>query len=124
MSAVRQADTTPEMIVRRLCHAMGYRYRLHTRTLSGSPDLVFSKQRKVIFVHGCFWHRHSGCNKTTTPKTRKDFWCQKFESNVARDARNVRDLEKQGWSILIVWEYETQDAGRLGSVLRHFLEQI
>ena len=106
MAAVPRCDSKPEMVVRRLIHAMGYRYRLHVRDLSGSPDLVFPSLSRIIFVHGCFWHRH-WCRKATTPATRKRFWIEKFEQNRARDRRNNRTLRRHGWSVLVVWECQT-----------------
>lgn len=107
MKAVRQYDTAPEMVVRRLVHSLGFRFRLHRKDLPGSPDLVFPRLRKVIFVHGCFWHRHRGCARTTTPVTRRDFWLEKFAGNIRRDTRCVRRLRKLGWSVAVVWECET-----------------
>lgn len=100
---------------------MGYRYRLHRRDLPGSPDLVFPSREKVIFVHGCFWHRHSGCSKATTPKTRTQFWNSKFEANIARDNRSLAALKRLGWKTLILWECGTADRDRLTKQLRIFL---
>lgn len=113
MSRIRQADTQPELTVRHLLHGMGYRYRLHRRDLPGSPDIVFPGRRKVIFVHGCFWHRHPDCPKAYTPKTRTDFWQTKFDRNVVRDARVESDLRSSGWDVMVVWECETKDSDRL-----------
>ena len=107
MSRVGAKNTTPEMVVRRLLFREGYRFRLHRRDLSGSPDIVLPRFQTVIFVHGCFWHRHPGCSKATTPKTRVDFWAEKFARNVERDKRNVQRLEEQGWRTIVVWECET-----------------
>lgn len=121
MAAVAQRGTKPEMIVRRLCHALGYRYRLHVKALPGSPDLVFPRRKKVIFVHGCFWHRHPGCSRTTTPKTRTQFWNAKFEANVSRDARQLAELSTFGWESLVVWECETKDPVRLRQTLNDYL---
>ena len=120
MAAVPQRDSKPEMVVRRLVHAMGYRYRLHVRDLSGSPDIVFPSLSKIIFVHGCFWHRHR-CRKATTPATRKRFWFEKFEQNRARDRRNNRTLRRQGWDVLVVWECQTRRPEWLKTRLREFL---
>lgn len=105
MKSVSQKDTKPEMRLRKMLHGMGLRYRLHDKRLPGSPDLVFPKHKAVIFVHGCFWHRH-GCKQTTTPATRKDFWVAKFKANVERDSKNVKELEDAGWRVMIVWECE------------------
>ena len=107
MSRIRGVDTKPELFVRRKLHAMGYRFRTHVRELPGRPDLVFTRRRAVIFVHGCFWHRH-GCTKTYDPKTRKTFWQGKFACNVGRDEQNQKLLAEAGWRILVVWECEVE----------------
>ncbi|MDE0356993.1 MAG: DNA mismatch endonuclease Vsr [Gammaproteobacteria bacterium] len=122
MSRVRSKDTKPEMRVRRLVHGMGYRYRLHAKELPGRPDLVFRPRRKVIFVHGCFWHRHDGCRRATTPNTRTSYWEDKFRKNVARDRRNLLDLAELGWDAIVVWECETRDLERLAPQLARFLD--
>jgi DNA mismatch endonuclease (patch repair protein) len=109
MSAVRQKNTGPETIVRRVLHGLGLRFRLHRNDLPGTPDIVLPKHRTVVFVHGCFWHRHGGCSKTTTPKTRLEFWLEKFDRNVDRDLRKERALVEEGWKVLVVWECETRD---------------
>ena len=102
MSRIKGADTGPEMIVRRLVHHMGFRYRLHVRALPGNPDMVFPRLGKIIFVHGCFWHQHPGCGRM--PKSRLDFWKTKLSQNRQRDLRNLRMLQSMGWRTLIVWE--------------------
>ena len=107
MRAVRQAHTGPELVVRRLLHGLGLRFRLHRRGLPGTPDIILPKHRTAIFVHGCFWHRHAGCAKATTPKTRAVFWCEKFDRNVFRDQETERALASAGWRVLTVWECET-----------------
>lgn len=124
MSRVRSKDTKPEMTVRRLAHGMGYRYRLHRKNLPGKPDLTFPSRRKVIFVHGCFWHRHPSatCKLARLPKSRLDFWLPKFEKNTVRDARNLREILDMGWSSLVVWECETENIETLRERLRAFLE--
>lgn len=104
MSAIRGKDTRPEMFLRRAMHTAGFRYRLHRKDLPGTPDMVFSRYRAVIFVHGCFWHRHPGCRFTSTPATRPDFWNAKFKRNVERDLANRKELTKAGWRVGIVWE--------------------
>lgn len=109
MRQVRSKDTKPEMQVRRLVFSCGYRYRLHRGDLPGTPDLVFPARRKVIFVHGCFWHRHAGCRNTRWPKSRLDFWRPKLEANKRRDVRHTRQLTRQGWGYLIIWECEVMD---------------
>ena len=122
MSRIRSKDTKPEMRVRRLLHGMGYRYRLHAKELPGRPDLVFRPRRKVIFVHGCFWHRHDGCARATTPKTRTSYWEDKFRKNVARDRRNLLELTGLGWDAIVVWECETRELERLAAKLARFLD--
>ena len=108
MASIRSKDTTPELRVRSLVHTMGYRYRLHVRTLPGAPDLVFPRRRKVIFVHGCFWHRHRCKRGRPVPKTRSDYWLPKLEGNRLRDLQHRRQLRKLGWNVMIVWECQTQ----------------
>lgn len=122
MSLIRGKDTKPEMVVRRLVHSMGYRYRLHRRELPGSPDLVFSVRRKVIFVHGCFWHRHpnSTCKLARLPKSRQEFWVPKLGSNASRDRRNEQALKADGWDVLVIWECETKDQASLESKIQAF----
>lgn len=122
MAAVRSKNTSTELTVRRLIHGMGYRFRLHNKSLPGSPDLVFPSRRKVIFVHGCFWHRHARCRYSTTPKTRVAFWMEKFEKNVARDRRIRRELKKLGWDILQIWQCELSDLERVAKRIGAFLE--
>ena len=106
MSGIQSKNTKPEMLVRRYLHAQGFRYRLHTRELPGSPDLVLPKYRVVIFVHGCFWHRHASCRFATQPSSNIERWETKFQINVERDARNVAALQAAGWRVLVVWECE------------------
>jgi DNA mismatch endonuclease (patch repair protein) len=123
MSRVRGRDTKPEMIVRRLAHELGYRYRLHVAGLPGRPDLVFSSRRGVIFVHGCFWHRHPEptCKLARLPKSRLDFWQPKLEANRVRDTLNQQRLAALGWRSLIVWECETGDRASLAARITSFL---
>jgi len=104
MAGIRGRDTKPELLLRRALHARGFRYRLHGAALSGKPDLVLPKHKAVVFVHGCFWHRHAGCRFATTPATRPEFWSDKFSANVARDHRNLDLLRTMGWRTAIVWE--------------------
>ena len=117
MSAIRGKDTKPEMAVRRLVHRRGYRFRLHRRDRAGSPDLVFPGRRKVIFVHGCYWHRHPGCRFAYSPKTNAVFWNAKFDANVARDAEALTRLKADGWDPLVIWECESTDTGALAARL-------
>lgn len=120
MQAVKSRDTGPEMLVRRLLHSMGYRYRLHRRDLPGTPDIAFISRRKAIFVHGCFWHGH-GCPKGRPPKSRLDYWKPKLDGNIERDRRNEEELRSLGWSVLVVWQCETADLDALARRLRGFL---
>jgi DNA mismatch endonuclease (patch repair protein) len=117
MSRVGGKNTTPEIVVRKVAHSLGLRFRLHRKQLPGTPDLVFPKWRTAIFVHGCFWHRHPGCAKASTPKSRTEYWQDKFDSNVRRDKKNVALLRKQGWLVLTVWECETKNVEKLGAKL-------
>lgn len=122
MSAIRDRNTKPEMVVRRLVHRLGFRYRLHGKKLPGKPDIVFSRLHKVIFVHGCFWHMHSCKYGAVTPVTRADFWASKRAATVVRDKRNNEALRASGWQVLVVWECQTRDLERLGhDVLLPFL---
>ena len=111
MSRIQGRGTKPELIVRRIAHNLGFRFRLHRKDLPGSPDIVFPRHRTIIFVHGCFWHRHKGCRYAYRPKSRIQFWTKKFEENVARDARNEIALRDLGWRVLVIWECETRDQG-------------
>ena len=117
MSRVKSRDTSPEMVVRREAHAMGLRFRLHRKDLPGTPDLVFPRYRTVVFVHGCFWHRHPGCKKAGMPKTRVEFWQEKFDRNVERAQRDVGRLLELGWSVGVIWECETKDRATVESFL-------
>ena len=121
MSRVRAEDTKPEMAVRRTAHALGYRFRLHRKGLPGRPDLVFPARRAVVFVHGCFWHRHPNCPKSSMPKTRIEFWQAKFAANVHRDEVNVKALGADGWRVLVIWECETRGGDDLRARLKDFL---
>ena len=121
MALVRHKDTAPEMTVRKMLSRLGYRYRLHVADLPGKPDVVFRPRRKAIFVHGCFWHRHRGCARTRTPKTRVEFWTQKFADNVARDRSNRAKLSRAGWSTLVVWECVSEKPRVLERKLLKFL---
>ena len=118
MSRIRSKDTTPEKTVRSLLHRMGYRFRLHRNGLPGKPDIVLRKYRTVIFVHGCFWHRHEGCKGCTTPKTNIGFWQDKFSKNVERDRQAQAALREDGWRVLVVWECEVKDLNVLAERLQ------
>lgn len=121
MKAVRGRDTRPEMAVRRFLHRSGFRYRLHDRSLPGSPDIVLKRHRTVVFVHGCFWHRHPGCPKATIPKTREAFWRAKFAANVTRDLAAMEALTGLGWQVLTVWECNTNTNKALVEALDYLL---
>ena len=109
MSAIKSKNTKPEIKVRKILHSMGYRFRLHRKDLPGSPDIVLPKYKTVIFVHGCFWHRHENCKYASTPKTRQEFWEAKFRENINRDKLNQENLSSKGWKIIILWECEIKD---------------
>lgn len=121
MRRVAQRHTRPELIVRSVIHRLGYRFRLHRLDLPGTPDVVLSSRRKVVFVHGCFWHRHPGCRRASTPKTRVEFWMEKFENTLERDRRSQDSLEAAGWSVLTIWSCELSDTAALEQRLRKFL---
>ena len=121
MSRIAQRDTKPEMVVRRLIHSLGYRFRLQRRELPGTPDLVLPRFRKVVFVHGCFWHRHPGCKLASFPKTKIDFWRDKFSRNIERDNRKEAELIALGWDVLTVWECQTRKPEALRVRLRDWL---
>ncbi|EMJ8164973.1 TPA: very short patch repair endonuclease [Pseudomonas aeruginosa] len=121
MSLVKGKNTQTEMLVRRLVHKAGFRYRLHDAKLPGKPDLVFSRKRKVIFVHGCFWHRHEGCPFSRMPKSNQGYWVAKLEGNKARDDINLQKLHDADWQTLVVWECELRDLSLLASRLTSFL---
>lgn len=123
MSRVRAKNTKPELRVRSITHGLGYRYRLHVRDLPGSPDLVFRSRRKVIFVHGCFWHRHPGCHLARLPKSNHTFWLKKLEGNRKRDARHQLELECLGWTSLTIWECELRDEMKIENKIRRFLSE-
>jgi DNA mismatch endonuclease (patch repair protein) len=121
MSRVRSRDTKPELTVRRIVHGQGFRFRLHARNLPGQPDLVFPGRRKIIFVHGCFWHRHGACKNTRWPKTRLEFWQPKLEANHARDIEVRRALRKLGWKILTIWECQLKNLPKTAERINRFL---
>lgn len=123
MSRIRGKNTSPEIKVRRLVHALGFRFRLHRRDLPGSPDLVFPRLRKVILVHGCFWHRHHGCALASEPKSRTAYWENKFARNIERDKQNQAALAEGRWQVMVVWECDTRskDLGELAGRLSRFL---
>jgi DNA mismatch endonuclease, patch repair protein len=113
MSRIKGKNTKPEMVVRSFLHAQGFRYRLHERKLPGRPDIVLPKFKTVIFVHGCFWHRHEGCRNCTTPTNRREFWLQKLTANARRDRIHDERLTGLGWRVIVIWECETKDLDKL-----------
>ncbi len=121
LSSVRSSNTKPEILVRKLLHSMGYRFRLHYKDLPGKPDIVLPKYRKVILVHGCYWHRHEGCSMTSEPKKNRPYWDKKFERNKNRDNMNYRALSDLGWKVMVIWECETKRKGLLKKRLKKFL---
>ena len=122
MSRIRSRNTTPEKLVRSMLHRMGFRFRLHRRDLPGTPDIVLPRYRTVVFVHGCFWHRHCGCRFTYTPKSRVDFWNRKFRENVKRDRRARRKLRRLEWRVVVVWECQARTPEKAAVVLRRALQ--
>jgi DNA mismatch endonuclease (patch repair protein) len=122
MARVHSKNTRPELLVRKLVFALGFRYRLHDRKLPGSPDLVFRPRRRIIFVHGCFWHQHARCPIARVPKSRQEFWTRKFEGNKLRDQRNKRALARQGWKVLTIWECQLSDPERVSARIGRFLD--
>jgi len=124
MRQVRQKNTRPEIEVRRVAHSLGYRYRLHTDKLPGRPDIVFTRQHKVIFVHGCFWHGHGGRCKKKPSLSNVDYWTNKIRRNRHRDKKNIRQLKLLGWDVLVIWECETSKRKVLEKKLKTFLRPI
>lgn len=122
MSRVSGKNTKPEIAVRSLLHSMGYRFRLHKKDLPGKPDIVLPKHKKIIFVHGCFWHGHEGCSRSKRPTTNQEFWREKLDNNIERDKVVVNDLNHLGWEILTVWSCEVKDTNELKNKLISFLE--
>jgi len=122
MAAIKGKNTKPEMVVRQLVHRLGYRYRLHRKDLPGKPDLFFPSRRKIIEVYGCYWHMHDCPYGRVVPKTNVEFWQTKRLSNVTRDKKNMKELAKQGWRVLILWECEVKDTTKLQERIRQFLD--
>ena len=118
MSRIRSKNTKPEMHVRSALHRAGYRFRLHVKDLPGKPDIVLPKYKTVIFVHGCFWHRHKGCSRATMPSSNQEYWKQKFKQNVERDKREQAELKKLGWNVIVVWECEVEKTVKIRSMIK------
>ena len=121
MGRIRSKNTKPEIIVRSILHHLGYRFRIHRRDLPGTPDIVLPKYNSIIFVHGCFWHRHPGCSCAYMPKSRMEFWEQKFTDTIKRDERTMDALTKLGWKVLIIWECELKEPEAVVKKLESFL---
>lgn len=124
MGRIRSRDTAPEVAVRSALHRLGFRFRVHAKALPGKPDIVLPKWKHAIFVHGCFWHRHGGCKMAFTPKTRTDFWLEKFARNIARDQKAQRELERLGWSVSVIWECEISDSEALSARIQKVADWI
>jgi DNA mismatch endonuclease, patch repair protein len=121
MSRVRGKNTLPELVVRKIAYSLGFRFRLHQKNLPGSPDIVFPKRRTAIFIHGCFWHRHPGCNRASVPQSHTDFWQLKLGRNVERDQAAITALEEMGWHVAVIWECETTNPDTVKELLRRIL---
>jgi len=121
MARIRRSNTKPELLVRRLLHRLGYRFRVQFRDVPGRPDVAFPNRKKAIFIHGCFWHAHEGCKHNRIPKTRAEFWASKFKRNRERDARLLKEAHKQGWKCMVLWECEIQNVSRTRARLVRFL---
>lgn len=121
MRSVHSKHTTPELVVRSILWNAGYRFRLHRRDLPGNPDIVFAARKKLIFVHGCFWHRHPGCSKSKFPKSRREYWVPKLKRNRQRDLRSIASLQRAKWKTLVVWQCQLTDTRSLTATLRRFL---
>lgn len=121
MARIRGKNSAPELALRRLVHGMGFRYRLHCKDLPGNPDMVFPARDAVIFMHGCFWHRHTNCGRARTPKSRVAFWTEKLEGNRLRDQRNRRKLRAMGWRVLVVWECQLSNPEKVSALVCRFL---
>ena len=122
MSRISGKNTKPEILVRSLLHRMGYRFRLHEKNMPGKPDIVLPKHKKVIFVHGCFWHGHENCPRSKRPSTNVEFWNKKINGNIERDKKNIKSLERLGWETLIIWTCEIKNEDALKHKLTSFME--
>lgn len=124
MSNIKGKDTKPEMIVRRHIHACGYRYGLHNSKLPGKPDIVLRRLKTVIFIHGCFWHGHAGCKYFRLPSTRTEFWENKINTNIERDKRNIEELERQGWHVIVIWECNLKSKDIREETLHKLIQEL
>lgn len=123
MSRISGKNTKPEIAVRSLLHRLGYRFRLHRKDLPGKPDIILPKHKKVIFVHGCFWHGHKDCSRSKRPSTNESFWRKKLDRNIKRDKENIDSLKQLGWQVLIIWTCEVKDGNKLKDKILSFLER-
>ena len=123
MARIRSKSTKPEMIVRKLVHGLGYRYRLHRKDLPGKPDMVFPRRKKIILINGCFWHQHDDpkCKIARIPKSRKEYWIPKLQRNVERDRKQIEELQRLGWDVLVIWECQVKDTKSLVDTIMKFL---
>lgn len=117
MSRIKSKNTTPEMYMRSALHHAGYRFRLHVKTLPGKPDIVLPKYKTVIFIHGCFWHRHKGCRRATMPSTNKEYWTKKFQQTIERDKKEQRVLKNLNWQVIVIWECELNNKDTLDDII-------
>jgi len=124
MSRIRSSNTKPELIVRSILHRMGFRFRLHRKDIPGKPDIVLPKYKTVIFVHGCFWHRHEGCKYAYTPKSRVDFWTAKFKANTQRDIKVKKQLDELKWNTFVIWECELSDINSLETRIQNYFSRL
>lgn len=124
MSKVRSSGTKPEVAVRKMLHALGFRFRLHQKSLPGKPDIVLAKHRSVIFVHGCFWHHHAGCVKSKLPSSNEAFWSAKITENMRRDRKNLSALRRLGWRTLVIWECETKSGAFTKRITKFFKNEV
>ncbi len=124
MSRIRGTNTKPEIVVRRLLHAAGLRFRLHVPKLIGRPDIVLPRYKSIVLVHGCFWHRHTGCSIATTPKSNTSFWRAKFEGNVTRDRRNRAKLRRLGWRVFVIWECQVNSATKSEATMHRLVKKL
>jgi len=121
MSRIKGGNTKPELIVRSLLHRLGYRFRLHKKDLPGKPDIVLPRHKKVIFVHGCFWHGHKGCKRSSIPSSNTEFWATKIKKNIKRDKVKARALRRQGWKVLILWQCRIKDTDKVVDKIQKFM---
>ena len=123
MSKIRSGDTKPEIIVRSLLHVMGYRFRLHQKKLPGKPDIVLRRFNTVIFVNGCFWHNHKNCKRSNIPKSNRAYWERKIHKNVARDKKNIKELGRMGWTVIVIWECQVKNAEKIKKLISSKLKK-